>query len=79
VIVYLWEAGSGRGVTDDPAAAREAAEGFLRCGADSAVVERAVTVLSIFSLTSTYARAGQGWSARLHNGRISWRQLDGER
>lgn len=78
LIVYLWEAGSGRGVTDDPVAAREAAEGFLRSGADSAVVERAVTALSTYSLISTYARAGQGWCARLCDGRISWRQLDAE-
>jgi len=78
VIVYLWEAGSARGVTDDDARAREAAEEFLRSGADSAVIERAVTVMSINSLTSTYARVGQGWSARLHDGRIFWRRLDGE-
>jgi hypothetical protein len=78
VIVYLWEAGSGRGVTDDPVAAREAAERFLLSGADCAVVERAVTALCINSLISTYARAGQGWCARLSDGQIAWRQLDGE-
>lgn len=79
--VWLWDAFGpvrSRGVTDNPGAARRAAEGCLHTGADSARVENALMVLSASSLTYNYARLGTGWSARLRNDRISWRQLDGE-
>lgn len=37
MIVWLWDAGSGRGVTDDQTRARQAAEALLRGGrADAA-------------------------------------------
>jgi hypothetical protein len=41
VIVWLWDAGSGRDVTDDQARARQAAEMLIRTGrADAARVEK---------------------------------------
>jgi hypothetical protein len=78
VIVWLWDAGGGHGVTGDAAAARKAAEGFLRSGAGSARVEEAVIALSASSLANVHARTGSGWSGRLRDGGVSWRQLDGK-
>jgi hypothetical protein len=78
VIVWLWDASgharAGRGITDDEATARQAAEACMRgAQACSAVVEKAHAVLATESLTSGYARTGQGWTAECHrDGRISW-------
>jgi hypothetical protein len=77
VIVWLWDAGSGRGVTDDESRARRAAEAFMRSGrADAARVERAHLVAGLSVLTSGYARTGQGWTAQSRpGGLIRWVSL----
>jgi hypothetical protein len=81
VIVWLWDASGpacrGRGITDDEAAARRAAEACLRgTEACSAWVESARAVLGIESLTSGYERTGHGWEARCRrDGRITWMPL----
>jgi hypothetical protein len=80
VIVWLWDAPgpdrTGRGITDDGARARHAAEGCIRSGqATAARVERAVTVLGIHTLATGYQRTGDGWSARQHDGQITWTPL----
>jgi len=83
VIVWLWDAAgparTARGVTDDEATARRAAERCLRSGqARSAAVEKAHAVLGVRSLTSGYERTGDGWTAECrHDGRISWMPLPG--
>jgi hypothetical protein len=68
VIVWLWDAPglarTARGVTDDEATARRAAETCLRSGqARSAAVEKAHAVLGVRSLTSGHERTGDGWTA----------------
>lgn len=81
VIVWLWDAigpgHRGRGITDDEAAARWAAEACLRgIEACSARVESARAVLGVESLTSGYERTGHGWEARCRrDGRITWMPL----
>ena len=83
MIVWLWDASGSarvvRGVTDDEATARNAAETCLRSGqARSAAVEKAHAVLGIRSLASGYERTGDGWTAeRRQDGRISWTPLPG--
>jgi hypothetical protein len=83
VIVWLWNAPgparAARGVTDDEATARRAAETCLRSGqARSAAVEKAHAVLGVQSLTSGYERTGDGWTAECRqDGRISWMPLPG--
>jgi len=74
VIVWLWDAGSGRGVTDDQARARRAAEVLMRSGrADVARVEKALAVTGISALASGYLRTGHGWTARpRRDGLIRW-------
>jgi len=55
VIVWLWDAGSGHGVTDDQARARRAAEVLMHSGrADAARVEKALAVTGISALASGY-------------------------
>jgi hypothetical protein len=80
MIVYLWDAPPARGVSDDPARAREAAEGFLCAGrASTALVERAHLVTGIQSLYSGYERMGRGWVAvPLGDGPVRWVALAGE-
>lgn len=57
MIVRLWDAGSGHGVTDDQARARRAAEVLMRSGrADAARVEKALAVTGISALASGQAR-----------------------
>jgi hypothetical protein len=76
VIVWLWAAGNGEGVTDDYAKARRAAASFMRMtGTSAAVVEQAYFITGIRSLSAGYERAGGShWIARRHpSGRISWR------
>jgi hypothetical protein len=74
VIVWLWDAGSGRGVTDDQTRARQAAETLIRTGrADAARVEKALLVTGISALTSGYMRTGDGWTAQPRRaGLIRW-------
>ena len=58
MIVRLWDAGSGHGVTDDQARARRAAEVLVRSGrADAARVEKALAVTGISALASGYLGA----------------------
>jgi hypothetical protein len=74
VIVWLWDAGSARGVTDDESRARRAAEAFMRSGrADTARVEKALAVTGISALASGYLRTGHGWTAQpRRDGLIRW-------
>jgi hypothetical protein len=77
--VWLWEAGSGRGVSDDLSRACAAASACLRGGqADSARVERALLLAGGNWLTSGYHRTGVGWLAQpRRDGGVSWVPLDG--
>ncbi len=72
--VYLWEAGSALGVTDDHARARTlAADSMLANGADEAVVEPADFDDATRSLTAGYVRtAGRRWTARRQGRRVVW-------
>lgn len=74
MIVWLWDAGSGRGVTDDQTHAQLAAEAYMRSGrADAASVEKAHLVTGIRALHPGYARTGQGWTAQHRRGApIQW-------
>jgi hypothetical protein len=76
VIVYLWDAcgpGQFRGVTDDEARARQAAEACLASGrASGAQVELAHLVTGFAALTSHYQRTGEGWRTRDADGRVTW-------
>jgi hypothetical protein len=74
VIVWLWDAGGGRGVTDDQARARQAAETLIRAGrADAACVEKALLVTGMSALMSGYLRTGDGWTAQpRRDGLIRW-------
>lgn len=72
-MVFLWDAGSGRGVTDDEARARQAAEACLRSGrASTEQVEPAQLVTGFAALTSHYQCTGEGWRARTAEGRVTW-------
>ena len=77
MIVWLWDAGSGHGVTDDQARARRAAELLMRNGrADAARVEKALAVTGISALASGYLRTGHGWTAQpRRDGLIRWMPL----
>ena len=75
MIVWLWQAGSAEGVTDDFEKARRTTASFMRSsGTDAAVVEQAYFIPGIESLSTGYERtAGPHWVARRHpGGRISW-------
>jgi hypothetical protein len=77
VIVWLWDAGSVKGVTDNESHAIKVAEVSMRgSGVATARVESAVLVTGVRTLTMGYQRTGMGWSARrITNGRISWQAL----
>lgn len=77
MIIWLWDAGSAHGVTDDGSRARKAAAAFLRAGStDTACVEQAFLVSGVCTLAMVYDRTGKGWSAqRRRNGRIAWKPL----
>jgi hypothetical protein len=77
MMVWLWEAGNGRGVSDDMSRAREAASACLRgSGAGSARVERALLMLGGDWLTFGYHRTGVGWLAQpRQDGQVSWAPL----
>jgi hypothetical protein len=76
VIVWLWAAGSARGVTDERSKARRAAVLFMRsAGADEGVVEQACFISGTRSLSAGYEWVGAvRWVARRRpGGRVSWR------
>jgi hypothetical protein len=77
VIVWLWDASSpgrnARGVTDDDARARQAAEAWMgRSHASGARVEKALIVLASATLSPAYERTGEGWAGEHRDGRITW-------
>ena len=74
MIVWLWDAGDARGVSDDESRARQAASAYLYDGRAGTVrVERALLVVGGSWLTSGYRRTGEGWLARpRRNGRVRW-------
>jgi hypothetical protein len=77
VIVFLWQAGTAEGVTDDYATAQQRAASFMRgAGASTAVVEQASFIDGSTSLSSCYqALPGRCWVARRHpGGRVYWEQ-----
>ena len=75
--VWLWEAGGGRGVSDQERRARAAAAAYVRGGqAGSARVERALLMAGDRWLTSGYRRTGEAWVARsCWDGRVRWTRL----
>jgi hypothetical protein len=77
ITVFLWEAGSLSGVTDDEKRARRAATAGLRGGyATIARVEKALALPGIYTLVFDYHRTGAGWIAqRRSNGRVTWAPL----
>jgi hypothetical protein len=80
VIVWLWDAGSANGVSDNESRAIQAAEGAMRAigpAAVTAVVERAFLVSGIESLTSNYLRTGGGWPGTCRKGLITWGSVPG--
>jgi hypothetical protein len=81
VIVWLWDAGSVKGVTDNESHALKVAEVSMH-GTDAATVrvESAVLVIGVCTLTMGYRRTGMGWLARrVSNGSIAWEPLKAER
>jgi len=79
MIVWLWDAGSAHGVSDDDARAREAAEALIRDGrATGARVEMAV-MNGVRALDPGYGRLGRGWTAHPRPGApVRWVALTGE-
>jgi hypothetical protein len=79
MMVWLWETGSERGVSDDLTRACEAASACLRDGqAGSARVERALLMVGGNWLISGYQRTGTGWLAQpRRDGEVSWAPLAG--
>jgi hypothetical protein len=77
IMVWLWDAGSACGVTDDGARAREAAVASLNAGeTPTARVEKAFLVPGSFALSLVHYRTGVGWSAhRHHDGQIARKAL----
>ena len=76
-MVWLWDAGSTHGVTDDGLRAREAAKASMRSsGATTSRVESATLATGVLTLTTEYRRTGSGWLAqRDRSGRIRWEPL----
>jgi len=74
ITVFLWDAGSLSGVTDDEKRARRAAAACIRDGqATVARVEKALALPGIYTLVFDYHRTGTGWTAqRRGDGRVSW-------
>ena len=71
MLVWLWDAGTALGITDNPARARHAARARMR-GDSVARVEQAEFVLGAESLTDGYRRTGDGWAGRQRNGSVTW-------
>lgn len=74
MIVWLWDAGSAHGVTDDESRARKTVTALMESSkADSARVESATLATGVPTLITVYRRTGTGWSARREeNGCIRW-------
>jgi hypothetical protein len=79
ITVFLWDAGSLSGVTDDEKRARRAAAAGIRSGhATAARVEKALALPGTSTLVFDYYRTGTGWTAeRRSDGRVSWVPLPG--
>jgi hypothetical protein len=76
VIVWLWDAGSALGVTDDEARARKTVTAFMQNNkVDSARLESATLATGVRTLTTVYRRTGIGWSGRRYGSQITWRRL----
>jgi hypothetical protein len=77
ITVFLWDAGSLSGVTDDEKRARRAAAACIRGGhATVARVEKALALPGIYTLVFDYHRTGTGWVAqRRSDGQVSWAPL----
>jgi len=74
VTVYLWQAGSAEGVTDDEVAARELAASHMKPGAAPAVVEQALLVIG-FRVSCYQKLESRRWEARRDPaGEVTWRQ-----
>jgi hypothetical protein len=74
ITVFLWDAGSLSGVTDDERRARRAAAACIRGGqATDARVEKALALPGLYTLIFDYHRTGTGWTAqRRSDGQVSW-------
>jgi hypothetical protein len=74
IIVFLWDAGSFCGVSDDEKRARRAAAACIRSGhATVARVEKALALPGTYTLVFDYHRTGTGWIGRRRSdGRVSW-------
>ena len=72
--VYLWQAGTAEGVTDDDERARTLAASFMgENGAAEAVVETADLDIGIKALAAGYAKTqGKRWVAQLHGSQVVW-------
>jgi hypothetical protein len=78
VILWLWDAGSAHGVTDDESRARTTVTTFMQSNtASCARVESATLVTGVRTLTMIYRRTGNGWLARRDSsGRIRWQSVN---
>jgi hypothetical protein len=78
VILWLWDAGSAHGVTDDESRARKTVTTLMRSNvANSARVESATLVTGVRTLTMVYRRTGTGWLARRDDdGGVRWQAVD---
>lgn len=79
--VYLWQADSAtqgdRGVSDQPAKAREAAGRCLLGGAPSALVEQATPALGVSGLDGAWCRTGEAWrAAAAPGGGFAWVRVE---
>ena len=72
--VWIWDAGTRHGVSDNVERAKLAAQAALREG-ETASVELAIAALGFRELTATYVRTGTGWTARATHGAIVWTPL----
>jgi hypothetical protein len=72
--VWLWDAGTRIGVTDNENRAMLAARDALRDG-ETATVELALAALSFREPTAMYLRTGCGWTGRATEGGITWSPL----
>jgi hypothetical protein len=74
ITVYLWKAGSARGVTDDSKQARrQAARSMRENGAAEAVVVTAYFDDELNLMDPGYVNGGgMRWEARRHGSRIFW-------
>lgn len=74
--MWLWDAPRARGVSDDGARAKQAAEQAMRAAAGAARVERAILVSGGSAMGSGYRRLGDGWTGRPRgDGGIRWAPL----